>query len=38
VPASPFTISFTNTLTQVTETATIPAGRWTPAELAQRFT
>lgn len=38
VPASSFSISFTNTLTQTTETATIPAGRWKPAELAQRFT
>lgn len=38
VPASNFTVTFINTLTNLTEVASIRPGRYTPAELAQQFT
>lgn len=38
VPASNFTLTFINTLTNLTEVASIRPGRYTPAELAQQFT
>lgn len=38
VPATPFTVEFVNLLNNASETATIQAGRYTPAELAQAFT
>ncbi len=37
VLASPFTIDFVNGQTNATVTATIEAGRYTPAELAEKF-